>query len=49
MSVNSQKLKNLIKKKTGSGISQSKIKKIIGKKLTKNVSKNYLLKYSDLQ
>ena len=36
-------------KKPGNGILINEIKKLLGKKVTKNVSKNFLLKWSDVE
>ena len=41
-------LNNLTTKKPGFGIPEDKIKKLIGKKLKKSVSKNRLLKWTDI-
>ncbi len=41
--------KNLTFKKPGNGIQMHKLKKIIGKKVKKNISKNFLLKWSDVE
>lgn len=43
------KLTDLDLKRPGTGISADKISKIIGRKAKKNITKNYLLKYSDIQ
>ena len=40
---------DLILKKPGNGIKFDKISNLIGKKLTKNVSKNRLIKYTDIK
>ena len=43
------KLTDLDLKRPGTGISADKISKIIGRKAKRNIIKNYLLKYSDIQ
>ena len=42
------KLENIIMKRPGLGITGNKISMVIGKKLRKNLSKNYQIKMSDL-
>ena len=43
------KKSDLTMKKPGSGIPENKLNHLVGRRLSKNVSKKYLLKYSDLQ